>query len=203
MPSFNLAGTDIEYYGGKNAPTSERCVEVALGLWFVRTYNPSVLEIGNVTRAHRGEHDHLTIDLHEERLGWTNYYNEDVFTYEPPKKFDGVLSISSLEHTDDPRAAIIRVLSWSDNVLITIPFGYRSNDQQCGSSKVIMSYRDWLPVPPLFMRKTAQGFNWEEVTEDEIRDMSDAELAWNGQYPMTASAIAIVRKGWPWQEKPE
>jgi hypothetical protein len=109
---------------------TERCVEVALGKHVLRNRDmTNVLEIGNVLSM-TGITGQTVVDKYE--MG-PNVLNVDVLDYEPTRRFDLVLSISTFEHVghdEHPREpekaakALQRIDALADDLLITIPVGY-------------------------------------------------------------------------------
>jgi hypothetical protein len=192
--TFVLDGRTYNYFDCRK---NERCVEVALGREYISQCNGHrFLEVGNVMRAHNNKYpkglrlEHLVVDRDEKRPDWINYKNADILTWEPNGKLHGLLSISTLEHTDDPAAAIRRVLDWSVSALITIPLGYPSNDV---TTPVALA--DWGDVKVSFMMRGHAGpENWRQASAFEIRTTRPEDLAWGGKYEATATAIAILRK---------
>lgn len=99
---------------------NERAVEIPIALgWLPET--GTGLEVGNVL-AHYGLHDHRVVDLHEQGPGVENIDVMDV-----SGSYDWILSISTLEHTAEPVAALnhlLDLLKPKGRMLVTIPGGF-------------------------------------------------------------------------------
>lgn len=192
------------YFGVRTAKVSERIVEVSLGNVFCCRYpEPSqLLEIGNVMNHYLGHRQHLVVDLNEKPMrhqratgSAINYLNEDVLFWEPSRPYEAALSLSTVEHTDNPPEAIGRILSWAQNVLITFPLGYQSPKGHL-TTDLIMEDFDYGSVNYV-MRRTMfhpDGNCWEQTTMDAYRGVSDHEIRYGAHCP-TASYIGIVAKG--------
>src|SRR3990167_9947760 len=101
---------------------NERSIEVPIIEYYIRKYGynktGNFLEVGNVL-YHYGHVYHEVIDRDE--LG------TDLYTYKFTKKYDLIVSISTIEHMDDPRKAleiIKSLLNPGGKAVITIPLGY-------------------------------------------------------------------------------
>jgi hypothetical protein len=177
---------------------NERCVEVALGEDFINSSGGLDLEVGNVMRMHQRSRDHFVVDLYEEHPDWSNYENQDVLKWSPDRHLNKVLSISTLEHCNDLQTAVQRVLSWAEKVLITIPLGYRpgGGPRQHSTEVALMQYGTDVEVD--FMARWHAGpYNWLQISRDDVEKADSKALRWGGYYYQTATAIAIIRKGWP------
>lgn len=194
--SFELDGKTYNYWRSPRANVSERCVEVSVGHAFLRGASRPI-EVGNVTRLYDRKLNHLVIDLHEKHDDWKNYLNEDVLDWWPPWKPDRVLSISTLEHCDDPVTAIARVLSWAPEVLITIPLGYNCANGMPTNELVMMDHgakASFLARDPV----VSTGLeNWMQVSKGYVMSARADTLRWN-QHPephhKSAVAVCILRK---------
>lgn len=108
----------------------ERQVEIPLGLRALSFFNPrNVLEIGNVLMQY-GAASHRVVDKYEQGPG---VLNDDVIDFVPDRRFDLVISISTLEHVGwdeqpvEPRKAadaLARISTWADALFVTIPVGF-------------------------------------------------------------------------------
>lgn len=159
---------------------NERRCELPMGLDFLElNKGKRILEVGNVSFHYkpRGYYKHDVVDLYEKVPGWP-VMNEDILTWKPQGRYDATLSISTLEHTDDPLLAVNNILSYSDHVFITIPFGYqRSND-------VFEAFPDLL-----FMKRINLAENeWREATREEVKGTK-----YNTPFPY-ANAFMILKR---------
>lgn len=195
-PEFVLDGRKYSYIRTHRTKVNERCVELPLGHDFLRDAKKPV-EIGNVMRTHQRNRRHLVVDLHEKRSGWSNYLNQDLLTWSPPEDTSHVLSISTVEHCQDPARGIRRLLSWAPRVLITFPLGYACQGLYSSTELALMDFgvsRSFLARSPV----VSTGLqHWQQVPEEAIRGMAQDRLAW-GQHPqpyhLSAAAIVVLRK---------
>jgi hypothetical protein len=109
---------------------TERCVEVPLGKQAVGERDPDgVLELGNVLGA-AGVTGHTVVDKYEIGPG---VLNVDIMDFDPDRRFDLAVSISTLEHVgfdEHPQdlskgySALTHLASLANDLLVTIPVGY-------------------------------------------------------------------------------
>ena len=159
---FTFQKKQYEYLDASPNQTrvNERRCELPLGLAFLEEYKGKrILEVGNVSFHYkdRGYYNHDVVDLYEKVPGWP-VKNEDILTWKPEGRYDATLSISTLEHTYNPLLAVNNILSYSDHVFITIPFGYN------GVDKIFEAFPDLL-----FMKRINQDNDWKEATRDEVK----------------------------------
>ena len=118
---------------------NERCVELAIAFEeFSRVRRGSCLEIGNVLSHYiPGPVDWTVLDKYEKQDG---ILNVDVSSFSPPRRFDLIISISTLEHVGwdespfDPTGTKLRqalgrlpgLLSAGGKALVTFPVGYNT-----------------------------------------------------------------------------
>jgi hypothetical protein len=75
--------------------TNEREVELALSKELLKRYSPGqILEVGNVLN-HYLKINHEVLDKYEK---WEGVINKDIVDFSPNRKYDLILSISTLEH---------------------------------------------------------------------------------------------------------
>jgi hypothetical protein len=134
--TFIVRGNCYHYFDsfGNNTWHNERSVEVPIVMEMVRKYRGrNFLEVGNVlSNFFRFEHD--IVDKYETARG---VINEDVVDFESDKKYDLIVSISTLEHVgwdenprDDmkiPRAIEnlkTLIKSRGGTILITLPLAH-------------------------------------------------------------------------------
>src|SRR6202034_3735504 len=82
---------------------NERTIEIPI-IWDIIRKNPNkeILEVGNVL-SHYYQVHHTILDKYEKG---DNVINEDVIDFNPKKKYDLIVSISTLEHVgwdEEPR----------------------------------------------------------------------------------------------------
>jgi SAM-dependent methyltransferase len=133
--TFALNGHEYRYfYHPYNlAWRNERTVEVPLARdRLLSNHGKAILEVGNVL-SHYGESGHEILDRYEEAPG---VINEDAVDFQPGRRYDLILSISTLEHIgwDETPRRPARVLAAIDNLrnllapggelFATAPLGY-------------------------------------------------------------------------------
>ena len=168
--TYHLNGRDFPYFYHTHNVTwsNERCVEISLAAdWLCQFQGRSILEVGNVLSRYIPV-SHEVLDKYERAAGVTN---ADIVEFNPDRKFDLILSISTFEHIgfDDDAdessadkilraiAACRRLLSPSGRLVLTVPLGYnpeldllirsgKLGESRAGFLKRI-SRRDWREVP--------------------------------------------------------
>ncbi len=119
---------------------TERAVEIALGHRALRSFAPEdVLEVGNVMPLAGAAAGHTVLDKYEAGAG---VINEDIVGFSPQRRFQLVLSLSTLEHVGwdevprDPEKAGVALKMMSGLVadggalLVTIPVGWHRDLEQ-------------------------------------------------------------------------
>jgi len=132
--TFFIQGEPYHYFDTIKTWHGERAVEIPIIMDKVRKYRgKNILEIGNVLSHHiRLQHDIL--DKYEKSTG---VINDDVVNYRSEKKYDLIVSISTLEHVgwdENPRddTKILRAIEnlktligfHGGMIVITLPVGY-------------------------------------------------------------------------------
>jgi hypothetical protein len=147
---------------------TERVLEVPTALNYLAQTDPlKVLEIGNVL-SHYFDPKHTILDKFETGPG---IVNEDILTYNPGRKFDLIISISTFEHIgyedDNPdpekvcRAleASRRLLNPGGKLVITVPMGYNANlDRYLRDNRI-------QPDQAFYFEKTDK-LNWRASVKD-------------------------------------
>lgn len=183
---FKFKGKEYEYLDMSPNQTrvNERRVELPLGQEFIEEVRDGVvLEVGNVLAHYKdvNYYNHDVLDLYEKVPWCPDIINKDILTWKPSKKYDAVISISTLEHTGNPLKAIERILSWKPKrVFITLPVGVD------GVEKVIAEH----PEKISFMRRINEDNQWEEISHEKIASLFPIE--YNKPFPF-ANAIVIFR----------
>jgi len=134
-PSFTFRGKRYRHFWHRYNATwrNERAVEIPIALDFIRAARGgSILEVGNVL-SHYVPVWHEVVDKYEKAAG---VQNEDICDFRPGRKYDLILSISTLEHvgfdegpTDETK--VLRafknlrcLLAPNGKLVATIPLGY-------------------------------------------------------------------------------
>jgi len=150
---FNNKKYEYVDRSGNQTRVNERRMELPIAFEFVEKYK-DIIEIGNVTRHYHQEYKHDVIDLYE-KPAWP-IWNEDVLTFKPPKKYPAALSISTIEHTENPVLAINNIVRYAPKYLITMPMGYSSDN---GVLR--------LDYPMYFMVRKNEDNEWEQMFDKE------------------------------------
>lgn len=139
----------------------------------VRKYQgKNILEIGNVL-SHHLKFEHDILDKYEIANGVTN---EDVVDFKSEKKYDLIVSISTLEHVgwdEEPRdyLKIPRALenlktlitSRGGTVIITLPLGYNSALDQLLKDGIIRFSKQYNLV------RISKGNEWKEASWEDVQ----------------------------------
>jgi|SRR5665213_22877 len=136
--TFELAGVKHDYEIHPFILDNERAVEIGLARSFLRNRAGDTLEVGNVLSTYLN-FPHDVVDKYEQGPG---VLNEDIVTYSPAKKYDTIVTLSTLEHVGwdeqpkDPAklATAIKqlksLLKPGGAMLVTMPLGYNPNVDQ-------------------------------------------------------------------------
>ena len=144
---------------------NERAVEIGLARTFLDAHSGNILEVGNVL-GNFTPHVHDVVDKYEVAPG---VINEDIITFAPAKKYDAIITLSTLEHVgwdETPRtpekilAAIAHLktlLAPGGELLATMPVGYNVfldqvvREQRTGFGEV------------KFLVRTSANNRWQEA----------------------------------------
>jgi hypothetical protein len=176
--TFTLGGVRYRYiwHPGMTTWRSERAVELPIAWKRVRRSDPaSTLEVGNVLSQYFPVR-HTVLDKYEHAPG---VINEDVVDFEPNRKYELIVSISTLEHVgwdeDEPRdppkvlRAIDRLrdlLTDDGELLITFPQDWNTElDRFVSEGRVPFAVRGCLK------RVSADG-RWIEVDCAELEGIA-------------------------------
>jgi SAM-dependent methyltransferase len=187
---FAFDGERLPYFYDRYNLTwlNERAVEVPLARRALRR-DGSVLEVGNVL-AHYGHRGHEVVDKYERAPGVRNM---DVLDLDPDRRWDVVISISTVEHVGvddeprDPRRGIdavrllARAVAPGGELLISVPVGYNPVLDRALLAGEVAGVR----VDGLL--HTARGPHWRQVPADE------AAAAGYDYAEKTARGLLIVR----------
>ncbi len=169
----------FEYHGVRHQPLyhlynlthlNERMVELAVAFKWLdgKSWNRG-LEVGNVLGHYRSM-THDVIDLYEEPSWYQvrqRIINADVLDVHVPERFDWVCSLSTVEHTADPVAAIKAVHGFvrpGGNALVSFPTGVRAELDElacepgdmftrcCTLARVDNDHGGWEQTPEIVVR---------------------------------------------------
>ena len=136
QPRFELDGRHYPYaiHAYNRTVRNERCVELPFVTAQLGAFaGKRILEVGNVLQ-HYGVRAHTVIDKYEQAPGVENI---DIVDYRPQKRFDLIVSISTLEHVgwdEEPRQPekvidalhnlIANCLAPGGRLVVTVPLGH-------------------------------------------------------------------------------
>ncbi len=166
-------GKIYRYFDTLKTWYNERAIEIPIVMELVRKYQgTNILEIGNVLSNHvKFEHDIL--DKYEIARG---IINEDVVDYRPDKRYDLVVSISTLEHVgwdEKPRdnmkipRAIENMKSLITSrggiIIITLPLGYNSDLDKLLKDGIIRFSKQ------CHLLRISKGNEWKEASWEDVK----------------------------------
>ena len=174
-PYFALNGTNYKYLYHRHNCTwcSEREVEIPIAWKTVCKHNnKKILEVGNVLNWYY-DLKHDVLDKYEIA---SNVINEDVVNFNNGKKYDLIVSISTLEHVgwDEPKRSKTKILKALDNLkslltkngilLFTVPLGYNKYlDALLNENKIKMS-------EAYFLKRISTDNRWIETAWNEVKN---------------------------------
>jgi hypothetical protein len=193
---FSFRGASYNYLCHRFNSTwqNERAVEIPIAQAFVDgSRGQRILEVGHVL-GHYGPVDHDVLDKYEpgEKI-----IHEDAATFRPSKKYDIIVSVSTMEHVGwdeaprDPEALLRAFTNLAKNCLspggtliVTVPLGYNDFLDLCllsGRLRFDEAY---------YMKRVGPGRNWREAARQEVIGIRyDRTVSTAG-----AIAIGIIRK---------
>jgi SAM-dependent methyltransferase len=176
--TFTFEGKTYHYFYHKYNTTwrNERAVEIPIIWKIVKEYyndQKRILEIGNVL-SHYFTVNHTIVDKYEKRQ---NVINEDVINFQSPKKYDLIISISTLEHigwdmgeTRNPIKILQAIencrncLSPSGKMVVTLPLGYNPIlDKLLKNGKIKFSKQ-------YYLKRISQDNKWKETEWNECHN---------------------------------
>ncbi|MEM4058712.1 MAG: hypothetical protein QXZ12_08345 [Thermoplasmata archaeon] len=183
--------TKLKYFiNHYNAVDGERCVEIPFVKYFLEKYTgKEIMEVGNVLN-HYYPFNHLVVDKYERDK---NVINEDIVDFNTDKRFDLIISISTVEHIGfdelpvTPGKAInaikkiIQLLKIDGIAVITVPAGYNPEiDKLIKNNDINFSEK-------FFLKRVSKFNSWIETnTEDALR------LKYAEKYPNANAVVFLV-----------
>jgi len=175
--TFFVLGKTYRYFDTYKTWHSERAVEIAVVMEIVKRYQGmNILEIGNVL-AHHIQFDHDVLDKYEIAKG---VINQDVVDFKSEKKYDLIVSISTLEHVgwdewdkkqrDDtkiPRAIEnlkSLITQRGGTIIITLPLGYNSALDRLLKDEVMRFSKQY------YLARISKGNEWKEASWEDVKD---------------------------------
>ena len=191
---FKVGGNTYNYFYHEYNDTwlDERAVEVPIIWEIVGWYiGNNILEVGNVL-SHYFIFDHDIVDKYEKANG---VINQDVVDYHPPKRYDLIISISTLEHVgwdENPRDPM-KILQAIENlkylltprgiIIITLPVGLNPYLDKLLQQKKINYYKQFC------LQRISESNKWKEVNWSNIQ-----ESKFNKPYPCANGLVVIIIK---------
>jgi len=172
---FKLQGKNYSYFCNIYNATwkNERAVEISISNELIKKYkNKKVLEVGNVL-SHYSPVTHDILDKYEKSKG---IINKDIVDFKPSKKYDLIISISTLEHVgfdEKPKDKnkimlavknLKKMLAKNGEILITVPTGYNPYlDKILKKNKIKFTKKYCL-------KRISKDNKWVEVKWQEIKN---------------------------------
>jgi SAM-dependent methyltransferase len=188
---FSFKGEKYPYFYHPYNKTwrNERAVEIPLSLKLLNdNKDKNVLEIGNVL-SHYQKINHDVLDKYE--IGHS-VINKDIIDFNPEKKYDLIISISTIEHIgwdEVPRDQtktlkainhMLGLLSPGGSIYVTFPMGYNSDlENHINERRIRFSEAHYMKRVP-FRKKRYLKFifespsyqnKWIEVPESEVKQI--------------------------------
>ena len=151
----------------------------------------NILEIGNVL-SHHIQFEHDVLDRYEIAKG---VMNEDVVDFESEKKYDLIVSISTLEHVGGTRihVTVLKILRAIENlktllskggiIVITVPLGYNEYLDKLLNEGLIRFTEQYQLI------RISLGNEWTEASWSEVQ-----HAKYNSTFPFAnALVIGIIR----------
>ncbi len=173
--SFTFQGQGYRYFYHVYNMTwkNERAVELPIVWRIVKEYRgKEVLEVGNVL-SHYFNVGHDILDKYNKAPG---VINQDVVDFHPSKKYDLIVSISTLEHVgwdEEPREPekvlqaienLKSLLASNGKIVVTLPMGYNPElDNLLRQGKI--NFTNWS-----YMKRISRDNRWKEGEWKDIRD---------------------------------
>ncbi len=171
---FNNKKYNYFYHNNWKTWNNERSVEIPIIWEIVKKYKgKSILEVGNVL-MNFFVFDRDIVDKYEIAPG---VLNEDIVEYNPNKKYDLIITISTLEHVgwDEIPKEPQKILKALDNlrkllkkdgkIIITVPIGWNSYlDNLIKEDKIPFT-------KSFFLKRVSKNNRWKEVTKEKIRNV--------------------------------
>ncbi len=170
--TFTIQDKKYEYFIHRYNGTwkCERAVEIPIIWEILNKYSgKNILEVGNVL-SHYFHIEHDVLDKYEKGK---DIINEDVIDYSPAKKYDLIVSISTLEHVvydenpkDDLKILkainnLKRMLNPNGQIIVTLPISFNQNmDRLVEEGKIIFN-------KSYFLKRTSE-YTWKETNQKEV-----------------------------------
>jgi hypothetical protein len=192
--TFSVLGKNYYYFDTYKTWHSERAVEIPLVMEMARNYGgKDILEIGNVLEHHvHFEHDIL--DKYERSKG---VINKDVVDFKSEKKYDLIVSISTLEHVgwdewdgkppDDMKIPLAienlktLITPQGGTIIITLPLGRNPALDKLLKEGVIRFSKQF------YLKRTSKGNEWKEASWEDVK-----ESKYNTPFPFANGLVTGI-----------
>jgi hypothetical protein len=168
-----LLGESYHYFDTYKTWLGERVVEIPIVMEMVRKYQGmNILEIGNVL-SHHFQFSHDILDKYEIVNG---VMNEDVIDFKSEKKYDLIVSISTLEHVgwDEKPRDVMKIPRAIENletlissrggtIIITLPLGYNLALDKLLEEGIIEFSKQYNLI------RISKGNEWKEASWDDVK----------------------------------
>jgi hypothetical protein len=178
--AFVFQGKTYRYFYHRYNLTwkNERAVEIPIIRAYLKKYDARrILEVGNVL-SHYFRVNHDVVDKYERVDG---VISSDVVNFQPPKKYDLIVSISTLEHVgwdENPRepVKILRAIENLKNLLapggkiiVTLPLGYNSEMDR------LLKERETKFTKQYHLKRISKNNKWIEAVWEDVCDAKYGE----------------------------
>lgn len=186
---FELQGKSYNYYYHRY----ERTVEIPIAWNLVKQYqNKKILEVGNVLSWYF-DTNHDILDKYERAKG---VINQDIVDFAPSKKYDLIVSISTLEHVGwdetprDPKKIVKAfekmkdILEEDGMIFVTIPIGYNDFLDNLFRQRRLPFTEQY------FLMRISKKNKWREVDQQTVENCKY-------DYPFPAAnglIVGVIRK---------
>ena len=194
--TFTFQGNKYRYFYHNYSITwdNERSVEIPIIWKIIKKYeSKKILEIGNVL-SHFFHINHDIVDKYEKGKG---VINQDVIDYRPNKKYELIISISTLEHVgwDEIPRDPLKILKAIENlknllkprgkIVITLPVGHSSIlDNLLDINKLNFTKK-------YHMKRKSRSNRWKEVNWKKISNVKYGTFT---RYSATGLVIGFIEK---------
>jgi hypothetical protein len=176
--TFQFRGRTLPYLYHPYILYVERTVEIPIVMDVIGgKFDKEILEVGNVLSSYY-DFRHDVVDKYEKAPG---VMNQDIVDFKPGKKYDLIVTISTLEHVgwdEQPKekdkilraiANLKSLLQESGTLVATVPMGYNPylddfiKSGQTGFSEVY------------FLKRISKDNRWQEATLAEVQNLKFGE----------------------------
>lgn len=191
---FTFKGKDYKYFNHiyNHTWNNERRVEIPIIWEIIKDKNPQkILEVGNVL-SHYFPTKHGVLDKYEKGK---SVINEDVATYKSKKKYDFIVSISTIEHVgwDEPKKDKMKIiqavnnlktmLSRNGKIIFTVPLGYNPYMDDIITQKQLELSEQY------YLKRISKNNLWKESQLDK-----NTRILYNNPFPNGNAIILGIIK---------